>query len=267
MRYPFPLNVQTVLPVDYRENRSFQNELRVLRQLGFEGVELNIAAPENEDIRAIQRFLDCFELRLTMLATGLTAKTRNLSLSSPDARVREKSIEQCQTMIDFVAGEATDMIIGFLKGGPDQDAEGARRRFADSLQQLAPYAAEKRVRVLIEATNRYESAVANDLSAAVDLIKPLGTGYFQVLPDTFHMNIEEAQGPAAALRTWAGYYPSVHLSDNNRFFPGLGAIDFAAIISSLRQTGFTGSIAIEGHICKSFIEDIRVSAALLAGLA
>lgn len=266
-KYPFPLNVQTVLPADYRENQSFQDELHTLCRLGFEGVELNIAAPENEDITAIQRFLDCFELRLTMFATGLTAKTRKLSLSSPDARVREKSIQQCKAMIDFVAGEEIGIIVGFLKGGPDDDTQGARNRFSGSLKQIAPYAAAKRVRVLIEATNRYESAVANDLAAAVDLIKPWQTEFLQVLPDTFHMNIEEAQGTAAALKSWAGHYQSVHLSDNNRFFPGLGAIDFEKILSTLKQIGYTGTMAIEGNIFKSFIEDINISAAFLAGLA
>lgn len=265
-KYHFPLNVQTVLPSNYRENYSFQSELEVLRQLGFEGVELNIAAPENENITAIRRFLERFDLRLTMFATGLTAKTRNLSLSSPDEQLREKSIQQCNAMIDFVTGEDTGIIIGFLKGGPGTDTQGAHSRFSDSLKRIAPYAAAKRVRVLIEATNRYESAVANNLSDAVDLIKPWQTEFLQVLPDTFHMNIEEAQGAAAALTTWAGHYQSVHLSDNNRFFPGLGVIDFEKILSTLNRIGYTGTIAIEGNIHKNFIEDIQVSAAYLAGL-
>jgi D-psicose/D-tagatose/L-ribulose 3-epimerase len=264
--YPFPLSVQTVLPADYPQNRSFQSELKVLRQLGFEGVELNIAAPEKENIAAIRRFLDHYELRLTMFATGLTAKTRSLSLSSSDEQVRRKSIQQCKAMIDFVTGEDTGIIVGFLKGGPDGDTQGAHSRFSDSLGQIAPHAAAKRVRVLIEATNRYESAVANDLAAAVDLIKPWETPFLQVLPDTFHMNIEEAQGTAAALASWTGHYPSVHLSDNNRLFPGLGAIDFKKILSTLKQIGYTGTLAIEGNIRKSFIEDIQASATFLASL-
>lgn len=263
--YPFPLNVQTVLPSNYREDRSFHGELNLLRELGFEGIELNIAAPEKENIGDILRFLDRFELGFSMFATGLTAKTRNLSLSSPDATVRERSIRQCQAMIDFVAGQKTGIIIGFLKGGPQNDRNGARNRFSDSLKQIGPYAAFRRVRVLIEATNRYESAVANDLSATAELIEPRETEFLQMLPDTFHMNIEEAKGVAVALATFAGHYQSVHLSDNNRFFPGLGAMDFKKILSALKQIGYRGTMTIEGNICKSFIEDIKASAAFLAG--
>ena len=264
--YPFPLAVQTVLPPDYRENGTLQSDLRLLQELGFAGVELNIAHPQSEDISSIRRFLDQFGLRLTLYATGLTAKTHGLSLSSTDRAVWKKSLEACRAMIDFVAGTDTGIIIGFLKGGPSSDVQGHRERLAAALKQIAPHVERKRVRVLVEATNRYEAAAANDLTAAVDLVKPLGTDYLQILPDTFHMNIEEAQGPIAALKTWAGYYESVHISDNNRLFPGFGAIDFNRILVSLKEIGYQGSIAIEGNIRSSFKDDIQASAEYLAHL-
>ena len=201
-----------------------------------------------------------------MYATGLTAKTHGLSLCSADGAVWEKSLEACLAMIDFVAGTDTGIIIGFLKGGPSSDVHGHCKRFTAALKQIAPHAERKRVRVLIEATNRYESAVANELDATVNLVKPMGTDYLQILPDTFHMNIEEAQGPIAALKTWAGYYKSVHISDNNRFYPGFGAIDFISIFLSLKEIGFVGSMAIEGNIRGSFKEDIQASVENLAHL-
>lgn len=265
-RYPFPLAVQIVLPPDYRENAMFKSDLRLLQELGFDGVEFNISHPEKENIASIRRFLDQFELRPTMYATGLTAKTHGLSLSSADNAVWGKSLEACLAMIDFVAGTDTGIIIGFLKGGPSSDVQGPCERFTAALNQIAPHAERKRVRVLIEATNRYEAAVANDLGSTVDIVKPLGTDYVQVLPDTFHMNIEEARGPIAALKTWAGFYQSVHISDNNRLFPGFGAIDFNSILLSLKEIGYQGSMAIEGNIRNSFKEDIQTSAGYLVQL-
>jgi sugar phosphate isomerase/epimerase len=80
------------------------------------------------------------------------------------------------------------------------------------------------------------------------------------------MNIEEAQGPVAALKKWADYYPSIHVSDNNRLFPGLGAIDFATILGALKKMGFEGTMAIEGNLQRSFAEDIRTSAQFLSQL-
>ena len=264
--YPFPLAVQTVLPPDYRNSSSFENELRVLQNLGFYGVELNIARPEQADIVDVRRFLDQFGLRLTMFASGLTAKTDNLSLSSADARIWEKSIDRCEALIDFVAGEETGMIIGFLKGGPSHDTRLAHSRFSAALQRIAPYSEKKKVRILVEATNRYESAVANDLGGTAELVKSLDSEYVKILPDTFHMNIEEAQGIVAALTKWAGTYDSFHISDNNRFFPGFGAIDFAGIFTALKDIGYQGTMAIEGNIQDSFSEDIKASAAYLKNL-
>jgi D-psicose/D-tagatose/L-ribulose 3-epimerase len=70
----------------------------------------------------------------------------------------------------------------------------------------------------------------------------------------------------SALKKWAGYHPLIHVSDNNRLFPGLGAIDFATIFGALKKMGFEGTMAIEGNLQRSFAEDIRTSAQFLSRL-
>jgi sugar phosphate isomerase/epimerase len=257
-RYCFPLGIQTVLPEKYREDEEFQNNLKALQEFGFSGVELNMAHPDKVDLADVRSFLKEFDLELTMFASGLTAKTYNLSLSSADAETRQRSVKKCQEMIDFVKGTGAGIIVGFLKGSAAQDVHEARKRFADSLQQISPYAAEKKVPILVEATNRYESAVANSLEDTVDLLKDLQNPFIRILPDTFHMNIEEADG-FAALTKYAEYYESLHISDNNRYFPGFGAIKFEEVIQFLKTRNYQGGLAIEGNIKKSFIEDVKTS--------
>ena len=58
-------------------------------------------------------------------------------------------------------------------------------------------------------------------------------------------------------------YDSLHISDNNRFFPGLGAIDFFAILRFLKESGYTGGIAIEGNLQHSFQADLKASMSVL----
>jgi sugar phosphate isomerase/epimerase len=258
--YPYPLAVQIVLPADYTSNTDFRSDLRLLQELGFSGVELNLAQPEKIDLAAVRRFIGDFGLSLTQFASGLSAKTAGLSLSSADKAVWQRSMAFCRQMIDRLAGSGTGMIVGFLKGGPGQDREGAEARFTEAMAEIAPHAADLRVRLLIEATNRYESAVANDLAATVDLIRAQEGPYLGFLPDTFHMNIEEPETIAASLKRWAGRYSALHLSDNNRRFPGFGAIDFNAVFTVLKETGYTGTVAIEGICPGNFQEDIRVAA-------
>ena len=87
--------------------------------------------------------------------------------------------------------------------------------------------------------------------------------WLRILPDTFHMNIEEQSTPGSLAR-FAGLYESVHISDNNRLFPGLGGIDFGGILRFLRDAAYQGGIAIEGNIRDSFEEDLRASMSLLS---
>jgi sugar phosphate isomerase/epimerase len=265
--YPYPLAVQIVLPADYAKDTGFQADLRLLQELGFSGVELNMARPEEIDLAAVGRFLSDFGLTFTQFASGLSAKTAALSLSSADKAVWQRSIGFCRQMIDHLADSGTGMIIGFLKGGPGEDRESAEARFTAAMAEVAPHAADARVRLLIEATNRYESAVANDLTATVNLIQAHEGPYLGFLPDTFHMNIEEPESIAASLKRWAGRYDALHLSDNNRRFPGFGAIDFTAVIKALKDTGYGGAVAIEGICPGNFKDDIRVAARHLAQAA
>jgi len=83
-----------------------------------------------------------------------------------------------------------------------------------------------------------------------------------MLPDTFYMNIEESD-MLESLRAHKDRFSSLHLSDNNRFFPGLGAIDFRRLIEFLSRIGYQGRLAIEGNVRESVESDLRASAARL----
>ncbi len=261
----FALSFQTALPDDFPEDAAFLLLLGALRDLGFRGVELNIGDPRNCRPETIRSFLAGFGLEPSMLATGLTAKRLGLSLSHPEEDARRRSVDRCREMIDWAAAVQAGLIIGFLKGGVSQDPAGARTRLRRSLEQIVPFASERSTPILVEATNRYESSVANTLEETVALLEGLDTAHVCVLPDTFHMNIEEAD-MFGSLTRYRGRFISLHLSDNNRRFPGFGSIDFRRVIQHLRDIGYTGRLAIEGNPGADVVEDVRQSMARLAPL-
>lgn len=262
----FPLAMQTVLPDRYPQDRPFRLQLEALGRCGFTGVELNVADPARVDFAALQDFLRSFDLTCTCLASGLAARTQGLSLCARDAGVRERSVDACLRMIDRIAGTGIALIIGFLKGPPSgEDRERDRRRFLASLARISPRAREAHVRVLIEATNRYEASVANTLEEAAALVRGFENPGLRVLPDTFHMNIEEAD-PPGALRRFAPWCDAVHLSDNNRRLPGRGCLRFGEILAVLRETGFQGTLALEGNLVEPFVREVEAAAAHLAPL-
>jgi sugar phosphate isomerase/epimerase len=256
--YRLPLAIQLILPDDYRHNQTFGRELKLLQEFGFTGVELNIANVESANMDAIRNFLSEYGLKMTMFASGLAAKTHGLSLSSPDEAVRSRSVNACLHFIDLVQGHDVGVIIGFLKGTTAEDAARAKSDFLASMHPVAAHARAKKVNVIIEATNRYESSVANTMEETAQIVDMLDNPFIHILPDTFHMNIEEAD-MHAALVAQQDKFISVHISDNNRYYPGLGAIDFERILQTLASISFSGPVAIEGNLRKNFSTDIHDS--------
>lgn len=263
-RFNYPLYIQITLPDDYSSNATFRDELTRLKELGFSGVEVNIQDPSSVPYDELEGFLRSFGLEFPYFASGLTAKTEGLSLSHPDESVRDKSTGKLLECIEYMSkskkrdSKHAGIIVGFFKGQATVDEETAKTQFKRSLDEIVLRADEKRVPVLIEATNRYETSVARSLSETVDLIKEYESSYIQILPDTFHMNIEEAD-MFTALSQALPYYRSVHLSDNTRFLPGYGAIDFKRVIDHLTTIGFNGTLSLEGQIKNSLIEDCKYS--------
>jgi sugar phosphate isomerase/epimerase len=150
------------------------------------------------------------------------------------------------------------VIAGYLKGAPQDNGPGARERLAAAALELAPIADRLKTPLLIEAVNRYESPVGHSLADTWDIARRAGSPFVQILPDTFHMNIEEAN-MKQAIGTHRDCFSSFHLSDNNRHFPGFGALDFGAIIGMLDEVGYQGKLAIEGNVRTSFIADVEVA--------
>jgi sugar phosphate isomerase/epimerase len=239
-------------------------------------MELNVRDlddPRTRRVSAIQDFLGEFDLKLSMFASGLTAKTHGLSLSAVEKAERTTAVEATKGMIDWVAAGRTastqraetpvGIIIGFLKGGISADPAAARAGLIESLMQLGPYAAERSVPLILEATNRYESSVVNSIDDGIKVIDEVmrridGTNRptpLQILPDTFHMNIEEAD-MVRSMGRGLGYYTSFHLSDNNRLFPGFGAIDFKKVVNTLDDLGYRGRLAVEGNLKKDLLSDL-----------
>ena len=258
----FPLGVQLTLPEDFRSDSDFSRLLSLARQSGLAELELNILDPDEFDFSELESFLRTFELTMTRMATGGFAKRHGLSLSSGNEKVRVESVAHCASLVRTARLHSWEVIIGILKGGQDGDPAAARERFSRSLVEIADLCEPGPLPVLLEATNRYESPVANTLEDAANFISAHAGRGMKLLPDSFHMNIEESN-MASALTRFRGHYHSLHVSDNNRLFPGFGAIDFARLLHLLSEIGYTGSLVLEGNTRTSVHADLEYSIGFL----
>lgn len=253
--YRYFLAIQTLLPDKYREDRGFIANMKFLQSLGFDGVELNIRDPEAVDTADLKGFLADFGLVLSVFATGFTAKTSNLSLAAEDEARRKESVRRAKEFFAFAKEFGAGAVAGFLKGSMGENSPKNRAQLKNSIAELAPEAERLKTPFIVEAINRFESPLGNGLDDTWDLIRSAKNPYVHILPDTWHMNIEESNMEASMVRH-RDHYIGFHLSDNNRFLPGFGALDFRKIVGVLDALEYKGRVALEANLKGTFIEDV-----------
>jgi sugar phosphate isomerase/epimerase len=221
--------------------------LRAANSFGYTGVELSLLDSLQIDREWLLKNLAELNLSVYAIATGQTYYEDGFSLYNAEEHKRQKCVQRLLHHIDLAELLKSMVIIGgvrgTIKGTGDaysvQDREGR-----ECLRTCAEYAAKKNVVLLLEPINRYETNVVNTLGEGVALIAQIGLSNVKLLPDTFHMNIEEADFERAFLAAAAsiGY---VHFADSNRLAPGWGHINFAQIMGVLKKIAYRGPIGIE----------------------
>lgn len=214
--------------------------------LGFDAVELFAPGPEAVDPKELRRLLSRHGLALAAVGTGAGKLAHGLSLTDPSDRVRAEARRYIAGMIDFGAAFGTPAIIGSMQGrsGDGVDHRQAITWLAQNLDELGRHAADRGTVLLYEPLNRYETNLVNTIDAGLDLLRSLSTDGVRLLADLFHMNIEEAD-PPAALRSGAAAIGHVHFVDSNRRPAGAGHTHFPSIAAALRRIGYDGYLSAE----------------------
>ncbi len=254
-RYRYFLSIQTTLPETFPDDSRFEAHLGLLDQLGFDGVELNIRDPESVRPDVLSAALRRSNLSFSMLATGLSASVFGMSLASTDNDMRRESVKRTNRWFPTARELGGGIIVGLLKGRAGETSRDHLEQLRRSVAELAETAEKTKVPLLVEAVNRFESPLGHTLAEISRILPASGNPYVHILPDTWHMNIEESNMEAALVR-YRDHYCSIHLSDNNRFLPGMGCLDFKRIIGVLDALNYNGKLAIEGNFAGSFEDDV-----------
>jgi len=262
-KFKYFFAIQTLLPDDWKSNADFARNLEAAAKLGLDGMELNAREPEKLDPAALKSYLAGFGLVMSNFASGFTAKSSNLSLATEDEARRKESLRRTAAFLAFAREMGCGVIAGFLKGAMGDNKPANLERLKESIAELASTAERLKTPFIVEAINRFESPLGHSLEEVWALIKDCRGEYVQMLPDTYHMNIEEVD-MLKAIDRFGPRFKSFHVSENNRFFPGLGAIRFGEVVAQLDRIGYRGKVTIEGNIRQSFIDDLSESVKYLA---
>ncbi|MFK0099114.1 sugar phosphate isomerase/epimerase family protein [Streptomyces sp. NPDC091040] len=220
---------------------------------GIDKVGLWRAPVQSYGVEATARLLSDHGLTVTSLCRG-----GFLTALDPAERVR--ALDDNRAALDEAAGVGTDTLVLVSGGLPEgsKDLYGARERIADALAELAPYAAERGVRLAIEPLHPMfasDRCVVSTLSQALDLAERFPAEQVGVVVDTYHLWWDD-QAPAQIARAGAaGRIHSFQLADWITPLPagvllgrgqlGDGSVDFRFFREAVEATGFDGPVEVE----------------------
>jgi sugar phosphate isomerase/epimerase len=140
----------------------------------------------------------------------------------------------------------------------DRDLVATRSRVADRIAELAPFAAEHGVRLVLEPLHPMfaaDRAVISTLEQALDLAAPFAPGVVGVVVDTYHVWWDPAlhasiaragaEGRLASYQVCDWSLPFAPVALNSRGHVGDGYVDFATITRWVAQAGYDGLVETE----------------------
>ncbi|HWU07391.1 MAG TPA: sugar phosphate isomerase/epimerase family protein [Streptomyces sp.] len=197
-----------------------------------------------------------------MKDAGLTVTSlcRGGFLTATDPAERARALDDNRAALDEAAGVHTDTLVLVSGGLPEgeKDLYGARERIADALAELAPYAAERGIRLAIEPLHPMfasDRCVVSTLSQALDLAERFPAEQVGVVVDAYHIWWDD-QVPAQIARAGAGgRIHSFQLADWITPLPagvlvgrgqlGDGCVDFRSMRRQVEAAGFDGPVEVE----------------------
>lgn len=223
-----------------------------MRAAGMDFCELLVPEPGELDAAAAREAAAEAGLFLVLAARVNTAR----DLCSADRAVHEAAIAYLCSAVDVAVLAGARIVGGPLYGSPlvfagrapapIDERERDRRigRAVEGLQKAGAYAAERGIVLAVEPLNRFETDFCNLASQAVSLVRDVASPAVGVMLDTFHMNMEEDDLPAA-IRTSGSHLVHFQANENHRGFLGTGHLDWPAIARALTAIGYAGPITLE----------------------
>ena len=240
-------------PFTNQSTRLFKN----FKAWGFDSVEIPIE--QKSDI-------DPVYVRAQLAKQGLVCGSV-CGAFGPDRDLRgtpkqqQNSLDYIMDLIDASVGLGCPIIAGPLYSAvgraefvPPPERKQQWKTVVKNLKRVCQYAEKRGITLALEPLNRFETDFINTCDQGLEMIAAVGSPVLKVHLDTFHMNIEEKDSPAAIRRAGKqlGHF---HACGCDRGTPGNDHINWTGIAEALKKVKYDGDVVIE-----SFTEDVKVIA-------
>jgi D-psicose/D-tagatose/L-ribulose 3-epimerase len=236
------------------QGMKFAEAARTAKSAGFTGLE--IAPFTLGDDPAATTGSQRAELRRTMQSEGieyaglhaLLTAPRGLHVTTSDEAARRKSWEYLSRLIDLSADLGGGVMVfgsgkqrAAIGGVPVADAV---KRFKEGLGELAPLAASRRVKILIEPLAPQFTNVVNTIAEAVALVREINSPAVRAMFDT-HNTVAEKSDHGELIKQYRDYIEHIHLNEMDGRYPGTGNYNFQIVLQALKEIGYRGWVSVE----------------------
>ncbi len=221
-------------------------------RLGFDVLEIGAAAipaMSDADLKALKDAAAKAGIALSA-CIGMPA---DVDVSSADPAVRQKGKELLKTIMVGMEKAGIGPLGGIIYAywpcdyRLPVDKAGTRARSMESVREMADFARDHGVTMMLETVNRFEHFLLNTAAEATQFVKDIGKDNVKVMLDCFHMNIEE-DFHGDAIRETGKYLGHFHIGECNRKVPGKGHMPWDDIGQGLRDIGFDGMVVMEPFV-------------------
>lgn len=233
-----------------------KDAVQVAAKAGFDGVDIWGGRPHvyrndysDQELKDLRKFISNLGMSVASFMPAFYRYPH--SLSNPNPRVREDSIEYMRQCIDNAAELGTRVVLVVpdlsLYGESKQDSLG---RMIESVDEVARYASQYDLKLGIEVLYYDETDFVNNSDDALYIINQLDHKNIGVVLDTGTLNLSN-ESPDEIFSKLNDYILQVHVNDNHgvshqqNLIPGDGTFDFRGLIGVLKKYGFQGFLSAE----------------------
>ena len=239
----------------------FTNEstklFKTFKRWGFDTVEIAIEDPAHIDPAHLKAALDKNGLVCGSVCACL-GPDRDLR---GDEQQQKNAMSYMMQLIDQMVVLGCPSLIGPVYSSvgradavPPAEYKKQWQTVVKNLRTLCAYAQKRGRQICMEPLNRFETDFINTVDQGLKMIRDVGSPALKLHLDTFHMNIEQKDQPAA-IRKAGKLLGHFHACGSDRGTPGGDHIDWTNIAKALKAVKYNGDVVIE-----SFTQDVKVIA-------
>lgn len=237
--------------------RPFAEQCRIAAALGYTGLEVapyTVADDPSRmglrEARGLARLAADHGLAITGLH-WLLVRPSGLSITTPEGPVFARTVDFMRHLADLAAAMGATTLVHGSPGqrmiGAGQGRDDALARATEAFSAAGEAARAAGVVYCIEPLSADQTPLINTLAEAAAIVRAIDNPHLRTMIDASSAGLAEAEPLPDLIRRWlpTGLIAHVQLNDPNRRGPGQGGMRFAPILAALRETGYSGVIAVE----------------------